>query len=50
MTVEKGLTAVTGLRSLYQQLGPDAVGQRKAVDLIRAGAPATVEVTIAPRP
>jgi S1-C subfamily serine protease len=48
--VALGGTAVTGLRSLHQQLGPDAVGQRKAVDLIRAGAPATVEVTIAPRP
>ena len=45
-----GGTAVTGLRSLYQQLGPDAVGERKAVNLIRAGAPVTVEVTIGSRP
>jgi S1-C subfamily serine protease len=45
-----GGTAVTGLRSLYQQLGPDAVGKKLAVDFIRAGARATVDVTIAPRP
>jgi S1-C subfamily serine protease len=45
-----GGIAVTGLRSLYQQLGPDAVGKKLAVDLIRAGAPATVDITIAPRP
>lgn len=42
--------AVTGLRSLYQQLGPDAVGKKMAVDLIRAGARMAVDVTIAPRP
>jgi len=45
-----GGIAVTGMRSLYQQLGPDAVGKKLAVDLIRAGAPTTVDVTIAPRP
>jgi S1-C subfamily serine protease len=45
-----GGTAVTGLRSLYQQLGPDAVGKKLAVDLIRAGARTTLDVTIAPRP
>jgi S1-C subfamily serine protease len=45
-----GGAAVTGLRSLYQQLGPDAVGKKLAVDLIRAGARTTVDVTIAPRP
>jgi S1-C subfamily serine protease len=48
--VALGGTPVSGLRSLYQQLGPDAVGQRKAVEIIRAGAPTTVEVTIEPRP
>ncbi len=42
--------AVTGLRTLYQQLGPEAVGKKMAVDLIRAGARTTVDVTIAPRP
>jgi S1-C subfamily serine protease len=42
--------AVTGLRTLYQQLGADAVGKKMAVDLIRAGEHNTVEVTIAPRP
>jgi S1-C subfamily serine protease len=45
-----GGTAVTGLRSLYQQLGPDSVGQKLAVDLVRAGTPAKVDVTIAARP
>jgi S1-C subfamily serine protease len=48
--VAVGGTAVTGPRSLYHQLGPDAVGRRLAVDLIRAGAHASVDVTIAPRP
>jgi S1-C subfamily serine protease len=48
--VAVGGTAVTGLRSLYQQLGPDTVGQKKAVELIRAGARTTVDVTVAERP
>jgi len=48
--VRLGGSAVTGLRTLYQQLGSDAVGKRMAVDLIRAGVPKTVDVTIAPRP
>jgi S1-C subfamily serine protease len=43
-------TAVTGPRSLYRQLGPETVGQRKTVEVIRAGATVTLEVTIAPRP
>jgi S1-C subfamily serine protease len=41
---------VTGLRSLYQRLGPDTVGQRLSVELIRAGARTAVDVTVAPRP
>ena len=41
---------VTGLRSLYQRLGPDMVGQRLSVELIRAGAHTTVDVTVAARP
>jgi S1-C subfamily serine protease len=45
-----GGAAVTGLRSLYQQLGPDAVGKKLAIDLIRAGVRTTVDVTITPRP
>jgi S1-C subfamily serine protease len=48
--VRLGGSAVTGLRSLYQQLGSDAVGKKMAVDLIRAGVSKTVDVTIAPRP
>jgi S1-C subfamily serine protease len=48
--VALGGTAVTGLRSLYQQLGPDTVGQKKAVELIRAGARTTLDVTVAERP
>jgi S1-C subfamily serine protease len=48
--VRLGGAAVTGLRSLYQQLGADAVGKKMAVDLIRAGVHKTVDVTIAPRP
>ena len=41
---------VSGLRSLYYQLGSEAVGKKMAVDIVRAGVPMTVEVTIAPRP
>ena len=41
---------VTGLRSLYQRLGPDTVGQRVAVELIRAGARTALDVTVAARP
>jgi S1-C subfamily serine protease len=48
--VRLGGSAVTGLRSLYRQLGSDAVGKKMAVDLIRAGVHKTVDVTIAPRP
>jgi len=48
--VRLGGSAVTGLRTLYQQLGADAVGKRMAIDLIRAGVHKTVDVTIAPRP
>jgi S1-C subfamily serine protease len=48
--VRLGGSAVTGLRSLYQELGSDAVGKKMAVDLIRAGVHKTVDVTIAPRP
>jgi S1-C subfamily serine protease len=43
-------TAVSGPRSVYHQLGPDAVGRKLTVDLMRAGAPASVEVIVAPRP
>jgi S1-C subfamily serine protease len=45
-----GGTAVTGLRSLYQELGPETVGQKKTVELIRGGARTTVDVTVAARP
>jgi len=48
--VRLGGSAVTGLRTLYQQLGSDAVGKKIAVELIRAGVHKTVDVTIAPRP
>jgi S1-C subfamily serine protease len=48
--VTLGGAEVTGLRSIYQQLGPDAVGKAKPVDLIRAGARTTVEVVIGARP
>jgi len=48
--VRLGGSAVTGLRTLYQQLGSDAVGKKMAVDLIRAGVHKTIDVTIAPRP
>jgi S1-C subfamily serine protease len=48
--VAVGGAVVSGPRSLYHQLGPDAVGKKMAVDLVRAGAHATVEVIIAPRP
>jgi S1-C subfamily serine protease len=42
--------AISGPRSLYHQLGPDTVGKAMAIDLVRAGAHATVDVIIAPRP
>ena len=48
--VAVGGTDVTGLRGLYRQLGPDMVGQKLAVDLIRAGAPMKVDITVAGRP
>jgi len=48
--VAVGGAAVSGPRSVYHQLGPDAVGRTLSVDLIRAGAPVTVEVTVASRP
>jgi len=48
--VAVGGAAVTGPRSVYHQLGPDAVGRKLAVDLIRAGAHASVDVTVGPRP
>jgi S1-C subfamily serine protease len=44
-----GGAPVTGLRSLYQRLGPDTVGQRISVELIRAGARTAVDVTVAAR-
>jgi S1-C subfamily serine protease len=42
--------AVTGVRGVYQRLGPDSVGRRAAIDLLRAGAPTKLEVTVAARP
>jgi S1-C subfamily serine protease len=41
--------AVTGGRGIYQRLGPDSVGRKVAVELLRAGAPTTAQVTIAAR-
>jgi S1-C subfamily serine protease len=41
---------VTGVRGIYQRLGPDSVGRKISVDLVRAGAPTTAQDTIAPRP
>jgi S1-C subfamily serine protease len=40
---------VTGVRGIYQRLGPDSVGRKVAVELLRAGAPTTAQVTIAAR-
>jgi S1-C subfamily serine protease len=48
--VAVGGAAVSGPRSLYHQLGPDVVGKKLAVELVRAGAQTTIDVTIAPRP
>lgn len=48
--VAVGGAAVSGPRSLYHQLGPDAVGRTLTVELMRAGAPARVDVTVAARP
>ena len=40
---------VTGPRGIYQRLGPDSVGRKISVELVRAGVPATAQVTIAAR-
>jgi S1-C subfamily serine protease len=40
---------VTGVRGIYQRLGPDSVGRKVAIELLRAGAPTTAQVTIAAR-
>jgi S1-C subfamily serine protease len=48
--VALGGAPVTGLRSIYQRLGPDTVGQRISVELIRAGARTALDVTVAARP
>jgi len=41
---------VTGVRGVYQRLGPDSVGRKIAVELLRAGASTTAQVTVAARP
>jgi S1-C subfamily serine protease len=41
---------VTGVRGIYQRLGPDSVGRTMSVELLRAGAPKTAQVAIAARP
>jgi S1-C subfamily serine protease len=41
---------VAGVRGIYQRLGPDSVGRMISVELVRAGAPTTAQVTIAARP
>jgi hypothetical protein len=41
---------VTGVRGIYQRLGPDSVGRTVSVELLRAGAPKTAQVAIAARP
>jgi len=43
-------TAVSGPRSLYHQLGPDAVGRTITVEVMRAGVSVSVDVTVAARP
>ncbi len=48
--VALGGEAVTGVRGLYQRLGPDTVGTTVGVELIRAGIRTTMDVTIAARP
>jgi S1-C subfamily serine protease len=42
--------AVTGVRGVYQRLGPDSVGRKIAVELVRAGTPTTAQITVAARP
>jgi S1-C subfamily serine protease len=41
---------ITGVRGIYQRLGPDSVGRTVSVELVRAGAPKTVQVAVAARP
>jgi S1-C subfamily serine protease len=50
IVVAAGGAAISGPRTLYHQLGPDAVGKKMAIELVRAGAHMTIDVTIAPRP
>jgi S1-C subfamily serine protease len=40
---------VAGARGIYQRLGPDSVGRKISVEIVRAGVSTTVQVTIAAR-
>jgi S1-C subfamily serine protease len=40
---------VAGARGIYQRLGPDSVGRKISVEIVRAGVPTTAQVTIAAR-
>ena len=41
---------VTGVRGIYQRLGPESVDSKMSIELVRAGAPTTAEVIIGARP
>ena len=41
---------VTGVRDVLRRLGPDSVGTKVVLGIVRAGEAATVDVVIAARP
>lgn len=45
-----GGVSVTRMRALVEQLGPDSIGHRRELRLVRAGALTTLSATITPRP
>jgi len=42
--------AVTGVREIFQQLGPDSVGTRIALGILRTNQPAVIDIVVGERP
>jgi S1-C subfamily serine protease len=42
--------AVTGVREIFQQLGPDSVGTRIALGILRINQPAVIDIVVGERP
>jgi S1-C subfamily serine protease len=43
-------TAVAGVREIFQQLGPDSVGSKIALGILRANQPAVIDIVVGERP